>query len=41
MKKLIAWAFLIIGSFFIGVGQHISKEAYDQWADLIVDEMFK
>ena len=41
MRKLIAWIFLLAGSFFLAIGQKISREAYGEWVDLLVDEVFK
>lgn len=37
--KLLAWMFLIAGSFFIGIGQKLSTEAYDQWSELVAKEV--
>lgn len=38
--KIIAWVFLLIGTFLIGVGQRISEQAYGEWSDLLIDQMF-
>lgn len=41
MRRLIAWVFLLLGSFLLGIGQRISEEAYAQWADLLADELIR
>ncbi len=37
--RLLAWIFLIVGSFFIGIGQRLSAEAYGEWSKLLAKEM--
>lgn len=37
--RLLAWIFLILGSYFIGIGQRLSTEAYGEWSELLAKEM--
>lgn len=41
MRWLIGWLFILAGTILMGIGQNISTEAYDEWTELMADEMLK
>lgn len=41
MRFLLAWICFIIGSFFMGIGQKLSEEAHDKFAELVAEQILE